>query len=481
MIETKKLVEARKRFGVAEREVQDFLTKCGDNITSENYTKLSEMRDNLKSIGEEITLERNVGDVRSDITKLHDFHNKPTKGMRHQAVEGSVLGAVASGDTVLGRRTGGKPRHGDRAMRILRQRGAGIFGRETFDAIADPGYQRAFAEYMRKGERLKGTHRRTLEVGLDPQGGSLAPVEMIARLIERKPTPTNVQDLCDFVNCSRDAISLPRVNYQSASDDSTGSIYTTGFRATLTDELPSSDTQAQVSDTNLFGSIRVQNYTWLIEGAISVNQAEDALFDPIAWMNGKFYETVRLLRDNMILNGTGVGQPGGLLVNPYGATAVSGGTDPLQPAIITTGASSTVTADSVISISEDLPEQYDENARFVYKKTTTGKAIRLLKDQNNRYLFGDGYQDSGLAPARKKMLNGYPTIWSQFMPDPGANTYPAIFGDFGGVTVVNRVGFSVQILREIAARRNLIIVLGRVRFGVQVIEPWRLRVLQCHT
>lgn len=476
MIETKKLVEARKRYTVREKELQDFLSERGDNITKEDYTKMTAIRDDLNTIAGEIEFEKSVSDLKADATRLHDFHTKPTPGMRHQA----VIGSTKSGhtDLAVGRRGKGD----NRTLRLLRSKGPGIFGQKTFEGIADPGYQRAFAEYMRKGERLKGVHRRTLEVGLDPQGGSLAPIEMIARLIERKPTPSNVQDLCDFVNSSRDAISLPRVNYQSASDDSTGSIYTTGFRATLTDELPTSDTQANVTDTNLFGSVRVQNYTWLIEGALSVNMVEDALFDPITWMNGKFVETVRLLRDNVIINGTGIGQPAGILVNPYaGSSGGVGGTDVLQPQIVVTGAASTILPDSLISISEDVPEQYDDNCRFLFKKTTTGKQIRQLKDSQNRYLFGEGYQDSGLVVGRKRMLNGYPTVFSQFMPDPGASTNPAIFGDFGGVTVVNRVGFSIQILREIAARRNLVIILGRVRFGVQVLEPWRLRVLQCHT
>ena len=314
-----------------------------------------------------------------------------------------------------------------------------------------------------------------MQDGLDPQGGYLAPEEQLAKLIEKKATPTRVSELCSVINSSRDAIALPRVNYTTATDDSLGNIYSTGFRATLTDENPTSSTQANVNDTNIFGSVRVSVYTWLIEGVLTNNQVEDAMFDPLAWLSGKFDETVRLLKDNVCINGVN-GGPSGLLTNP-------GGTDTLSwPPVIYSGAavSPFLTPDGLINASEDIPEQYDENIRYLFKKTTTGKTIRTFKDGNGRYLFATGETDDGMAPARSRMLNGYPVIYSQFMPDPAASAYPVAVGDFEGITVVNRIGYSVQVLREIAARQNQIVVLGRVRFGVQVLEPWRLRVVQCH-
>jgi HK97 family phage major capsid protein len=456
--------EALTRFQARNKELSDFLESKGDNITAADLTQAHAIRDDLRSIKAEVELYAAGEDLQTDSKGFQDFVNKPTSGMRHQA----VVGPSAAGSTTIER-----PKKGSKAQRMLAQSGPGIWGREKFDKVASPEYRNAFLHYLRKGEKLKGVSLRNLEDGLDPQGGYLAPVEVLAKLIERQPTPTRIQDAVDVVNTSRDAVSLPLVNYAGASDDTNAYIYTTGFRATATDENPTSDTQAQVTDTNIFGSIRVPVYTWLIEGVLTNNQVEDAMFDPMAWMTGKFLETIKLLRENMIVNGSGIGQSTGIL------TQASSSPNLIQNVpIIGTASSGNVTADSIITISEDVPEQYDENCRFAYAKTSTGKQIRLLKDSQNRYLFGLGYQDSGLVPGKPKALNGYPTMFSQFVPAPAANSLSAIFGDFMGYTQVNRVGFSIQVLREIAARRNQVIILGRVRFGGLPVEPWRLRALK---
>jgi HK97 family phage major capsid protein len=67
------------------------------------------------------------------------------------------------------------------------------------------------------------------------------------------------------------------------------------------------------------------------------------------------------------------------------------------------------------------------------------------------------------------------------MPNVGTSTYPIIFGDLKGYYHVDRVGFSIQVLRELYAESNQILLLGRLRFGGQVAEDWRLKLLQCHT
>jgi HK97 family phage major capsid protein len=453
--------ELLSRFETRKKELDTFLAERGDNITAEDLTKAHGIRDDLRGIQTEIVVESQATKLRGEQQEFNDFLNKPTPAMRHQA----VVGQTAAGDTVLGRRKGSK------SLRVLQQHGVGIFGKRQFEAANAPEYRQGMRDYF--AGRYRSKHFRNLEEGLDPQGGYLAPIETIARLIQRKATPTNVQGLTDVINSTRDAISLPRVSYTGASDDSGGTIYSTGFRVTSTDENPTSDTQALVADTNLFGTTRVSVYTWLIEGILTNNQVEDSMFDPMAWMNGKFVETVELLRDNMILNGTGINMPHGLLENPGG--------DDFQPAVVNSGvgAAPWLAPDGLISISEDIPEQYDDNCRYIFKKTTTGKTIRLFKDAQGRYLFARGVDDSGIVPGRQKTVNGYPCVYSQFMPNPGSNTFPIIFGDLMGYTLVNRIGFSVQVLREVAARRNQVIVLGRVRFGGQVLEPWRLRVQKC--
>jgi HK97 family phage major capsid protein len=477
--------ELLTRFDKRSKELSDLVAGAGDNMTKESYEAASKVRDDLRDIKGKIEQCKAEEGLVTEAGQFRSYMQDPATDHRHST---GVLGHTDAGETELevefdgpkGRKSASFHNRA-RVKRILNERGSGVFGRSGGEgysanaakAIQTPEYRKAMRAYFRTG-RPSDVLLRTLEDGLDPQGGYLAPVENIAKLVEKKPTPTRVGELCQVINSSRDAISLPRVNYVGASDDPLGEIYTTGFRATLTDETPTSQTQADVNDTNVFGSVRVAIYTWLIEGVLTNNQVEDAMFDPLVWMSGKFDETQRLLKDNVALNGV-FGGPVGILSNPGGADTLS------YPPVIPSGTGSTpfLTPTGLINLSEDIPEQYDNDIYYLFKKTSTGKVIRTFTDNNGRYLFGQGVQDSGLMPGRVKELNGYPCIMSQFMPDPAANSFPVIAGDFGGVTMVNRIGYSVQILREIAARQNQIVVLGRVRFGVQVLEPWRLRVQQC--
>ena len=51
-----------------------------------------------------------------------------------------------------------------------------------------------------------------------------------------------------------------------------------------------------------------------------------------------------------------------------------------------------------------------------------------------------------------------------------------VFGDLSGYYLVHRVGFSIQVLREVEALRNRLVLVGRMRFGGAVAEPWKLKV-----
>lgn len=350
---------------------------------------------------------------------------------------------------------------------VLAEEDEGIWSDAQFRATRSKEYKASFRNYLRKGfSGISDAERKALSEGSDTAGGFLVPEEMINRIIQKQPTPTRVAGLVSSVNISRDSVVMPKVAY--ATDD----IYTTGIRVTWTGEVPSSSTVHRVTEP-VFGQTRIPVFTAMMSLPLTNDLVEDSIFPLVSWASGKFGETNDLVRDNMILNGTGLGQPAGILLNP-------GGTD--QPGVVASGDANTLLADGLISIAYAVPEQYEENLKFVFNKTSTGKTIAGLKDAENRYLWGMGLQDSGLmAPAIRRNLLGYPTVFSGFMPNVGTNKYPIIFGDLGGYMLVNRVGFSVQVLRELYAETNQIVLLGRVRFGGATIEPWRLKIQKCAT
>ncbi len=457
-----------KAYDKIDGELNAFVAECGDNMTEQHFADATRMKDELKGISDKIEHEKRVGALKGEIQDLHKYNTSAAVRHTHPGAAASV-GMTKAGEVTLARKGGSK----SATLRMLNQHGAGIFGRETFEGMKDPGYKQAFRAWF-KGN-ASNAQMRNLEVGLDPQGGILAPIESIARLIDRDPTPTRLSGMVDTLNIARDGVTVPRVNYTGGTDDSNIDLYSTGFRVTATEENPTSASQAQVTDSNLFGAARISVYTYMIRGILTNNIIEDAMFDPLTWIAGKFAQTVDLFKDNMIINGSGSGQPVGLLSNP-------GGTDTFTwVPTVTTGLSASpfITPDSLMDVSMDIPEQYESNIKYLYAKRSTAKAIRKFKDGDGRYLFGQGVQDSGVEPGLARQINGYPIVWSGFMPAPAANAYPVIAGDFSGYTLVNRVGFSVQILREVLAQQNQVVILGRFRFGGQPLEPWKLRALKC--
>lgn len=352
------------------------------------------------------------------------------------------------------------------ALQVVYEEGQLGMDVKQLAAISSLDYKRTYRSYLRKGiQKLTHAELKTLQEGADGSGGFLVPEDVLNTIIEKMPTPTRLNGMVTNLNTSRDQLVVARVNY------STDDTYTTGIRSTWTGEIPSSSTVHRVTDP-AFGQLRVPVHTNMMSLPITNDMVEDSAFPIVSWAAQKFNETIELLKDNMIINGDGAGKPAGILYSP-GTTH--------QPDVVVSGHASQLTADGLIDLSDSLPEQYDENARFILNKTNAGKAIRKLKDSNNRYLFGMGLQDSGLAAGRPTELCGYPYAFSAFMPNVSANTFPIIFGDLRGYILLNRIGFTIQVLDQLYAESNQLVLLGRVRFGGQVAEPWKLKVQKVST
>lgn len=335
-----------------------------------------------------------------------------------------------------------------------------ILDEKTKAAISQKSYKDGFMKYLRKGiHGLSSNELKDMESGVDSDGGYLVPVQFMAKLIERKPTPTRLYGRVQRISTSSDKMEMPRSTYSE--DD----IYTTGIRVTWTGEKPTANQHR--TNTPDLGNITIPIHTAMLSCGVTNNQLEDAVFNLQSWLSGKFRETIDLLYDNMILNGSSIGQPAGILLNPGGEN---------QPGIVKTGDANLVTADGIIDLAYAVPEQYDENCTYVFNKTNTGKAIAKMKDADDRYLFNAGAGRDGVASARPTDLVGYPFIYSGFMPNIAANSFPMIFGDLRGYYLAERIGFSLQVLNEIEALQNKKVLVGRVRFGGQVAEDWRLKV-----
>jgi HK97 family phage major capsid protein len=430
-----------------------------ETLTETEATQVKELNTEIKGLrashDEAVTLEKDA----DENARYVDALTGDPVNLRHDAgTTGEVKnqGFNPAGETVIDKKT----------MATIYEEGELGLSRKQLESISSIDYKRAFKNYMRKGVNgLSGGEVKTLQEGVDASGGFLVPEDVLSTIIDKKPTPTRVAGLVETLQTSRDNLSISKVNY------TTDNKYTTGMRVTWTGENPTSNTQHRVTDP-AFGQVRIPIHTAMMSLPLTLDMIEDSAFPMVSWASGKFQETVGLLKDDMIINGSGIGQPSGILLSPGSAN---------QPDIVVSGSGTALLGDGLWDLVYTLPEQYDENARMLLNKTSTGRAIAKLKDSQNRYLFGYGDQDNGLAGARPKELCGYPYIYSAMMPDVAANAYPIIFGDFRGYYLVNRIGFSIQVLKERYAEENQVVLLGRVRFGGQVVEDWRLKIQKVST
>ena len=380
----------------------------------------------------------------------------------------NFLGLHPAGSTTIGRAANGG------GSRVFMETGDQGLDERTWSLISTDEYRQEFERYLRFGDRVERTHFRNLEVGLDPQGGFVAPAQSIATLVEKRPTPSSLRDLVTTINTSRDAVVMPRVNYTTNPvDDPNGVIYSTGIRATLTDENPTSSTQANINDTNMFGSIRIPVYTWMFRVIVTFAMREDSEFSILDWLTAKFDQTSRVVEDYYGIQGNGADCPRGLAAYPGGADILS------SVPTVASGTSSApyLTPDAITTLAECIPSQYDQDIRYLYDKTTTGVSIRGFKDASGRPIF---YRKLGPDGKTRPGLNGYPVIFSGWAPSPGSsgvNLYPMFAGDFGGITLVRRLYLSFQVLKETYARQNAYEIIGRMRMGIQCTDPWKLRVL----
>jgi HK97 family phage major capsid protein len=440
-----------------------------DNPTGEQLTKAEKLFDERDQIGNQIAdwvagSER-LGKLKGRAAEGKKWGEQPASPLMPFSAKGhdgaregfKVEGWEPAGHTTLDRY----------ARHVVEEVGPGTFGEKAWEAMQSFEYRKDFARFIRKGNRILDTSHKTLQVGLDDQGGVLAPAELLMRVVGRSPAPTSLRGRCQQFTTGRDALVMPRKQY--GSDDK----YTTAFRATWTGEIASSDTAHAVDDTNLLGTITIPVHQAMLSAPVTEVMQEDAGFNIMTWLESELSQVIDLLYEDMILNGDSVGKPTGILLGAA-YTAASG-----KPETVLSGSAGAISYDGYVNAQTALAPQYEnENTIWVMNKKSTLAATMKLKDQNNRPLLAMGTVNDGLNARRERVILGDPVIVSQFMPDVGANNFPVLYGDLQGYYLVNRLGFSIKVLDQIQALRGNIVLRGRLRFGGQPVEHWRLKLMK---
>jgi len=350
--------------------------------------------------------------------------------------------------------------------------GEGMVSDKQREATSTNDYKSAFEGYLRRDVGQLGPNdRKTLQEGQDDAGGFLVPEDWRSELLKRTAARPNIRQNARVITTSTDSVRVPKVVY--AGDYR----WTSGVRMKWVGETPATASEHRVTDP-VFGAERIEVYTAMASLPITLDLLEDASFPIDGYIIDLLSEAYDLGEESVWVSGTGAGQPQGILTHAQ-VQVVSGTTGNGMQVI--SGATSTLTADGLIDLAFELGEQYDINSKWYFNKRSTERAIRQLKNATSgEYIWPVTAQVGHLGPTNLQLL-GYPVVRSPFMPDIAADAFPILFGDMKGYTIVDRVGLSIQRLREVYAETNLVVYLARKRVGGKLMEPYRLKVQKVST
>jgi HK97 family phage major capsid protein len=315
-------------------------------------------------------------------------------------------------------------------------------------------------EQMAKGIDVRDLKSALVEA-IDTLGGYAVPVDISMDIIKRVMGMTVMRGRGKTRQTSRDRLEILK---RTGGDDQ----YTGNVRVTWVDETPTAGT----ADTNpTFGMEGIPVHTVMAETFMSRNVVEDAAYDLVADLTEQLSEAAAIDEDNRFLTGDGVGKPQGLL--PGGANSLgigevnSGAADAL-----TWSASATK---GLVALTYGIAAQYRQNAVWIGERSTYG-AIAAMTDGVQQPLWREQYgrasSEGGAGTLR--LLMGYPVLEQEAMPSVGANTYPLLFGDPRGYTIVDRIGMTIErYLDSATARANQVCYVMRRRLGGQPTELYR--------
>lgn len=280
-----------------------------------------------------------------------------------------------------------------------------------------------------------------MQEGVDADGGYLVPDEYDNRLIEKLKEENIFRKLCHPVSTSGDH----KIN-----------IAATTPAAAWIDEG-----EALTWGDATFAQVLLDAHKLHVAIRVTEELLYDSKFNLETFIINAFSKALANAEENAFINGTGSGQPLGIL-------AATGGAD----VGVTTASSTAITADEIINLIYSLKRPYRKNAAFIMNDQTVA-AIRKLKDGDGKYLW-----QPALVLGEPDKLLGYPVYTSEFMPTIEAGAKTIAFGDFDYYNIGDRGSRSFQELKELFAGNGMVGFVAKERVDGKLVLSEAIKVLK---
>ena len=197
---------------------------------------------------------------------------------------------------------------------------------------------------------------------------------------------------------------------------------------------------------------------------VAIKVTEELLYDNAfnleSYIIDQFGKALANAEEDAFLNGSGTGQPLGIL-SPVGGAEIG----------ITAASGTKITSDEVIDLVYSLKRPYRKNAKFLTNDQTLA-ALRKLKDTTGQYLWQPSYQAG--EPDR---LLGYPVETSPYFPVIATGGPALAFGDFSYYNIGDRGTRSFAELKELFAGNGMVGFVAKERVDGKLVLPEAVKLL----
>ncbi|MAC79298.1 MAG: phage major capsid protein [Rhodobacteraceae bacterium] len=328
----------------------------------------------------------------------------------------------------------------DRIEAKANRAGSGSSDDPNEAAVAE---KKSFGTYLRKGNGATDAEVKALTVSNDEQGGYLAPAEMSTEFIRDLVEYSPIRSVA-----SVRSISSPSVKYPK--------------RTGITNAQWEGEAEEAEESTVPFGQLEVPARKLMTYVDISNELLSDSGGTAEAEVRLALAEDFGQKEGASFVNGTGAGQPEGLMTHADIAEWVNGSTTAVSP-------------DAMIKMMYDLPAAYRNSGTWMMNGTTLG-VIRTLKDGDGRFLWQPSFQ-----AGQPETILGRPVIEAVDMPDIASGDFPILYGDFSAYRIVDRLAMSILVNPYLLATKGLTRIHATRRVGGRVLQAARFRKLKMST
>ena len=198
---------------------------------------------------------------------------------------------------------------------------------------------------------------------------------------------------------------------------------------------------------------------------VAIKVTEELLYDNAFnlenYIMQQFGKALANAEEDAFINGTGTGQPLGIL-------AATGGAD----VGVTAKSATAIAADELIDLIYSLKRPYRKSAAFLLNDQTLA-AIRKLKDNYGQYL----WQPSLQAGEPDRIL-GYAAYTSPYFPAVAAGKAAVAFGDFSYYNIGDRGTRSFAELKELFAGNGMVGFVAKERVDGKLVLPEAIKLLK---